>query len=140
MERLDKCDMDALLRIDNAIEDSAGEVTPSFMECLDRVFRLQADMLTGCVFGVPVEHLVSIQNQIAPWFTLVIDGCPVVSEDDIKRYPFDKGVDDMGRSSFWLGVMAALPSDIKKVPVLRFDFGKFSLMTLDVLTTYKEKC
>lgn len=132
--------MDALLRIDNAIENSAGEVTSSFMECLDRVFRFQADMLAGCVFGVPVEHLVSTQNQIAPWFTLVIDGCPVVSEDDIKRYSFDKGVDDMGRPSFQLGVMAALPSDVKESPALRFDFGKFSLMTVDVLATHQEKC
>ena len=62
MERLDKCYMNALLCIDNVIEDSADEVTPSFMECLDRVFRFQADMLAGCVFGVPVERLVSIQN------------------------------------------------------------------------------
>ena len=64
----------------------------------------------------------------------------MVAEDDIKRYSFDKGVDDMGRPSFRLGAMAALPSDEKEAPALRFDFGEFSLMTLDVLAAHQGKC
>lgn len=132
------CDMNALLRIDNAIESTANETKPSFMECLDQVVQFHADMAVGCVFGVPVEYLVLMQKQISPWFTLVIDECPMVSENDIKRYPFDKGFDGMGRPNFQLGVMAALPRNVKKSPALQLDFGKFSLMTLDVLATYQE--